>query len=561
MPNAIQEKLLKQPALKLSDIRKGLVGQEYLCSKLYNTARAEWGDYFQSPVDKTARTLNSAFKFNKFGAFLDGDASEEKEERSDNKGKDNGTDFDTAKDALFLWLGDEDDSILAWLKEGTPLSTEKLYKIKRRLRAETLTNESLYDQPICRLVHRDQLRRDLDYQVVYQVTPGQSKLLNLEQDPRERKSEEPPTQRLKRSQKAYWGISETFQSLVAMFDSDLGTWRDPGIRPEMVTKELIRITADKKTETQLLTPDELNIYSPLRFWSPPPAFSGSVFHMLFWRAVVTGKDLFGREVIKSAPLEMDKVLPGNGNKSSIAERARHYYVVINWFNAAKFRLAAYDRLFETLMAIASFIGRIKSDTPLCEIKKDLILSDPALDELLYPNAPHKFREFPKLNLKLPFKAVDKPIWELAWSHQNAKDQPTQISHLLKFLRDKALELIIWSKYQMEIRSVGLIPCQYLYRIELDPSHIDKLEALGRQFEKDKGLSQEIAGTSTLPEKSAQPLTINQSIINAIENKSIEDWIILKRVCGGTNRTIFDKEAWKDIKCLESPRAKIFSSQN
>jgi hypothetical protein len=111
---------------------------------------------------------------------------------------------------------------------------------------------------------------------------------------------------------------------------------------------------------------------------------------------------------------------------------------------------------------------------------------------------------------------------------------------------------------MEIRSVGLIPCQYLYRIELDPSHIDKLEALGHQFQTDEGLSQEIAETSTLLE--AQPLTINESIINAIKNKSIEDWIILKRVCGGTSRTIFDKEAWKDIKCLESPRAKTFSSQ-
>jgi hypothetical protein len=99
---------------------------------------------------------------------------------------------------------------------------------------------------------------------------------------------------------------------------------------------------------------------------------------------------------------------------------------------------------------------------------------------------------------------------------------------------------------------------FLRHESLIPAAKKPLEALGHQFQTDEGLSQEIAETSTLLE--AQPLTINESIINAIKNKSIEDWIILKRVCGGTSRTIFDKEAWKDIKCLESPRAKTFSSQ-
>lgn len=541
MPNSTQEDLLKHPVLHLSELRENFVGRQSLCKKRYKKACAKWGDYFQSPVDKAAQTLNSAFRFNEFGAFMDGD-----------------TDFETAKKALLAWLQIEggDDLIEGWLRTGEPLPTEKLDIVRRKLRNETLTNDSLYDQPICRLVHRDQLRRDLDYQVIYQVTPGQSKLLNPQQDPRERPSAEPQSKRLKRNQKTYWGISETFQSLVAMFDSDLGTWRDSK-DPDKVTKEFIRITSEKEPSAAPLTPDELNIYSPLRFWSPPPAFAGSVFHMLFWRAIITGKDLFGRDVVKLPPTQIDEV---KSDHNSIADRARQYYVIINWFNAAKFRLAAYDRLFETLMAIASFVGsnRRGSDPRLCEIKRDFDLRDQTLTDLLYPNyLPHqsvKFREFEPLNLKLPFRAVDKPIWELAWGHhsEEEKEEATRISHLLKFIRDKALELIIWSKYQMEIRSVGLIPCQYLYRVELNPNYTNVLEELARKYEPSNGGA--VVDTTTSHERSQQRLQINASIIEAIENESIKDWVILRRVSGGTNRTVFDKEAWHAIECLKSPRA-------
>src|SRR5205807_1125178 len=96
------------------------------------------------------------------------------------------------------------------------------------------------------------------------------------------------------------------------------------------------------------------------------------------------------------------------NGGSTAERANQYYVIVNWFNAAKFRLASYDRLFETLMAIARIIGtsdKIKADPALCEIKRDIFLPNEGPTGLLYPNyVPHttvKFREFPTLNLRLP----------------------------------------------------------------------------------------------------------------------------------------------------------------
>ena len=547
MPNSIQEDLLQHPVLHLSELRENFVGKNSACSKRYKKACRKWGDYFQSPVNKAAQTLESAFNFNEAGAFMDGD-----------------TNFETAKVALLGWLEIKggDDLIEEWLRTGRPLPTEKLDIIRRRLRYETLTNDSLYDQPICRLVHGDQLRRDLDYRVVYQVTPGQSKLLNPQPDSRERPSAELPTKKLNRSQKTYWGISETFQSLVAMFDSDLGTWR-PSKDPNE-TKEFIRVTSEKPGAAPL-TPDELNIYSPLRFWSPPPAFAGSVFHMLFWRALITGKDLFGRDVVKISREEENPVKEPIGDPNSIANRARQYYVVINWFNAAKFRLAAYDRLFETLMAIASFVGGNgrRPDSVLCEIK-DLVLGDQTLTDLLYPNyIPHhskKFGEFEPLNLKLPFKTVDKPIWELARGHhsEKEKDKPTQVSHLLKFLRDKALELIIWSKYQMEIRSVGLIPCQYLYRVELNPDYAPVLQDLVQKY--GDSIGGDVAGTANSLEGSQQQLQINDYIIKAIEKKNINNWVILNRVCGGTNRTVFDQEAWHDIKCLKSPRAAAASSR-
>lgn len=528
MPNSTQEKLLKRTELQLSDL-KLFVDQTYLCHKLYHKASAKWGDYFQSPVNKVAATLLPAFEFDERGAL-----------------RDKGTHLKEAQRALFEWLDVPREAMIEeWLRSGKPLSPERLDVFKRKLSEETLTNHSLYNQPICRLVHRSQLRRDLDYQVIYQVTPGQSRLLDLEEDLDER----PSLVEVKRNQRAYWGMSETFQSLVAMFDSDLGSskgYRSPTGRP--MTKELIRIQAEGEQDLDPLAPKELNKYSPLRFWSPPPAFAGSVFHMLFWRDVITGRDLFRRSVVKEEK--------GGGDPT---ERADYYYVMLNWFNAAKFRLANYEKLFQSLTAIAGIVGsekRIKQDSPLYELG-DISLPNEAL---LYPDYfPHtnvKFREFPKLNITLPFASAAQRTWELALGYQEtSKDDPTRVSALLRFLRDKALELIIWSKYQMEIRSVGLIPVQHLYRIELTKKGRSELNVLADSFKETQSNENQ-----PLPKSSTRRLTeINESVLDAIRsNKRIEDWIVLKKVYGGTYRTIIDKAAWGEIKRLESPRGKSSS---
>lgn len=499
--------LLDNAKLSLRDLRVNLVGPKDRCRTLYETACTDWGRYFQSPVDKAARSLIAPFSFDGRGAFV-----------NDN--------LIGAKKSLLDWLYDGDVSeseeksrfdaaLMNWLKTGEPFSQELLHSIKRRLKEESLTPESLYDQPICRLVHRSQLRRDLDYRVIYQLTPGQSRLL----DPTNR-AKDPKAPR--QNQAAYWGISEMFQSLVAMFDSDLGTVKPRQKLKKGETREFIRINVDQKTR---LAPAELNQYSPLRFWSPPPSFAGSVFHMLFWRAIITGKDLFGRSVYKEE------------FGGTVDQRVGQYYVAINWFNAAKYRLANYDKLVELLMVISTEIKNlVKKRNPCLNELRDIHIKNKALTSLLYPNyfaeSNVRFATYPRLELTLPFSSLKgKFIWELAWGHhaEDEKTKPTKVSHLLRFLRDKTLELIIWSKYQMEIRSVGLIPIDYLYRIDLDEELIKDLKVMSKEYKAAKGKGN-LENLFT---------RINDTVSNGMRGGAIDSKVKLIKVYGGAYRTVFD----------------------
>lgn len=543
MPIPRQQKLLKKQKLHLGEL-KDLVSEDNLCRSLYDEAVKQWGSYLQSPVNKVAKTSNLAFQFDEWGAF-----------------KMSGTSLREVVDTLFDWLETSaHPSINRWLSLGEPTSPEQANLIGRKLFSgkQGLTNASLYNQPVCRLVHRNQLRRDLDYQVIYQLTPGQSWLINpQEESPNKARSPQDLMKNLqdvmkdlRQNQRVYWGISETLQSLVAMFDSDLGSRKDSKAGTSY-TKEFIRIKTEKSQSSSLA---ELNTLSPLRFWSPPPAFAGSVFHMLFWRSVITGQDLFGRPVIANDPEKA----------SSPKERASQYYVIINWFNAAKFRLADYANLFEALMAIARRtntavrIGTkmpVNSDTPLRDLG-DVDLSDEPTGEFLYPryfsDSAVKFPQFEKVDLMLPFGSVEKKF-ELVWEHQDDKDELTRLIDVRKFLRDKALELILWSKYQMEIRSVGLIPIQYLYHVELtgeDKGQLVELSKVSKELDRERKVSPYSPEVRKLEEE------INKDIFGAITSEQIDKWIVLRKVYGGTYRTNFKENEWRKIALLKSPRSDV-----
>lgn len=555
MPDTTHKDLLDGQDLSISDLRN-LVSKKIKCNILYDKAFELLGHYFQSPVNKAAWTLEHGIKFDGHGALHDSKAE-----------------IPAVRTALLNSLGiecsttkideesDENGTISGWLKYGHPLNPEELRKIKSQLSVNTLTNHSLYNQPICRLVHRNQLRYDLDYQTIYQLTPGQSRIIDLRKPPKSKEDQETshkdkhksprkiPIQEVKRNQRAYWGISETFQSLVAMFDSDLGKKDSPlDVVTKKKTKAFIQIGG--------IAPNELNQYSPLRFWSPPPAFAGSVFHMIFWKSVITGKDLFKRDVIEN---EKD-------GDFDVSERANCYYVIVNRFNAAKFRLANYEKLFEALLAIAEIVLKHSANRNFEEelrSMKDLELPTEGPSELLHPNyfpdIEPRFSEFKKLNLILPLESAGAEIWDLAQARQSEKDQPTRISDLLKFLRDKAVEILIWSRYQMEIRSVGLIPIQHLYGVHLTDIGKVEMEKLARKFERYKKLckQQEAKGNKDSSQDATSLITsINKTISRAMKSGSINDWVKLKKVAGGTYRTIHDHESLNKIKKLKSPRAKF-----
>jgi hypothetical protein len=523
-----QQILAGREPLKVSDLRN-LVDRKDLCDRVYQEAIDTWGVYFQSPVDKVTATSKKLFRFNERGGFPCSNRDRENLEACEN--------FWKTLEILFPQTEAEDPDLQNWLRSGEPLSAEKVELVRRRLFADSskLTNKFLFDQPICRLVHRNQLRRDLDYQVPYQLTPAQVRLI----DAKSNRNDEPDLEFLRRNQRWYWGVSETFQSLVALFDSDIGSTADAKPPRQSMSKEFIRLRSEEGNRQNDLAPHELNKSSPLRFWAPPPAFACAVFHMLFWRSVITGFDLFGRPVID------------DGEADTPENRAKRYYVLVNWFNAAKFRLADYEQLFEALMAIARMVGKIERNrsTPLHTIGLDITLpSEP--NGLLYPtyfaDSNVRFPRFQRINLVFPFKSVLNQTWELAWEHQpDETHRPTTIGDLLIFLRDKALEVIIWSRYQMEIRSVGVIPIQHLYHVELTPRGISRLTKLADQWN-----ARTKPGTSS---EATVRSEINRYMEKAIFEDKVDKWVRLRKVYGGTYRQINDRETWKDIKCLSSRR--------
>jgi hypothetical protein len=508
--NLIRDLLNSGSDLKVSQLTK-LVGPRDLCHDAYFQARETWGKYFQSPVDKLATTSKDLFPFDHLGSFQGAD--QEKLGQTIN--------------ALFPEPESHDPDLRNWLHTGEPLSAEKIDLIRRTVfkKSLKLTNESLFDQPICRLVHRNQLRLDLDYQVPYQLTPGQIRLIHPDE---ERRME---LEDLRRNQRWYWGLSETFQRLVALFDSDLGSSKPPNESRKSMTKEFIRLRSEEGNSEDDLAPNELNELSPLRFWAPPPAFADSVFHMIFWKSVITGRDLFGRLVVEEEDIDSPEI------------RAQHYYVLINWFNAAKFRIADYERLFEALMAIARRVGELGERSQALHIFRKAVPLNDEPKGLLYPSyfpdSKVRFPRFQKVGLVLPFDKVsksDEKTWELPWEHQSNKEQKeTTIGDLLVFLRDKALEVIIWSKYQMEIRSVGLIPVQHLYNLELTDVGKEVLNRLAGKWR--PGVADEAKAE------------INTRIKEAIFDETVDEWVALKKVYGGTYRRIYLKDRWNKIDAL------------
>ena len=526
-----REMLLDKKHLKVSQLRN-LVDENELCRTAYEKAKDKWGRYFHSPVDKVAAAEKGVFSFDRYGAFRGADNTLPENSNETH------TNFQKLLPDLLPRREAKDPDVRNWLLTGEPLSAEKVQSLKKILFPAQLklTNELLLDQPICRLVHRNQLRRDLDYQVVYQLTPGQLRLI----DGVDENANAPTLDDLRRNQRLYWGISETFQSLVAMFDSDLGSRRKA--KSTFMTKEFIKLTREPH-QSDVLAPDELNKSSPLRFWAPPPVFCDSVFHMLFWRSIITGTDLFGREVIA-------KPAAKRSMRETLAERASQYYVLINLFNAAKFHLADYEKLFDALIAIARIVGRKSRSrsAQLYQIKDIKLVDDPKglLHPSFFPHSKVKFLRYKKVRLTIPCKSLNTRVWEL--TSTEAPQMPTRVSDLLRFLRDKALEIVIWSKYQMEIRSVGLIPIQHLYQVQIEKEGLDVLEPLARKSQdiKDKLFTEAQALRAEA--------NINHLMKPAIFSGNADHWVSLKRVCGGTYRRIDDKVAWNELGALKNLRS-------
>lgn len=467
--------------------------------------------FFQSPVDKSARTIlkrgqseaKKSFVFNASGVL----------------------DKDSLAEALLAWLrprksDDFKEALDNWITKGIPREDALFDRIEERLREAAVQPELLYNQPICRLVRKDQLRYDPNYQALYQITPAQEQLMKKEEEKGANHD------RLKRNQRVYWGISETFQSLVALFDSDLGR-RDGEIKnkkaPETTkktTKELIRIAVQEKDSSKatLLSPAGLNKYSPLRFWSPPPSFASSVFHMLFWRSIITGKDLFGREV----------------KGKSVQKRAESYYVIVNYFNPAKFRIADYPNLFRAILTIARELAEHRSRRR----RGDLRFPETGVAQLFYsryfPDVDPEFLAFENLRLSIPLTAFPRSpaVWDLAKAYKS--ENPSDlVSCLLRFLRDRAIELILWSSYQMEIRSIGLIPIQYLYQIDLD-------ENVQKFFNKMIGLHGEFPDQvkrENFPE-------IIEEVSKKLLESNFNSKIVLNKAYGGPHRDVFLPEVLK-----------------
>jgi hypothetical protein len=159
-----------------------------------------------------------------------------------------------------------------------------------------------------------------------------------------------------------------------------------------------------------------------------------------------------------------------------------------------------------------------------------------MEALFFPSGlsqatgPYRLDNSPRPSLRLPFKTVRARHWELARGYRPSG--PTRASDFLLFLRDRALEVILWSKYQMEIRSIGTIPVQYLYRPELTRHGFDAAIRLTKLYEEAEASPRLRRGNYA---------EINDKMFGAIKSGNIDGWVELKKVYGGLHREGVNRE--------------------
>lgn len=460
-------------------------------ARLLSDPPDQWNGYFQSPFSKTASTLDGrgrdrpAFAFNPDGALLDE------------------LQIEASRRKLVEWLELKDDSAVAemartWLHGKAAPTASLAGEIACSLEAVRLHTQQLHNLPICRLVQVNQLRYDPHYQAVYQLTPAQMRLLESEWLPWKAPNPARALAEVQRSQRIFWALTDEFQSAIAMFDSDLGRCWDSkqerdrflaglptqGVTRFQATKEFLRLRFDQKRTTN---PHDLNRFSPLRFWSPPPAFVRCVFHMLFWQPVLTGYDLYHRPFPYADAPAWHPEFP-----RFIRERIAYFRVAINRFEAASYRITDYGKILRLMFQLATDVEASKGE-------KD------GLARLRWEEGEHRARGFltdhqglekalrpitrAKVHIELPLFRKDPAatLFELAWPyHDLAQAREDKIADALQaMLRDRILQLILWGHSQMEIRSVGPIPIHRLYRIDVKGKLLKETIELARQWRSEK----------------------------------------------------------------------------
>lgn len=517
-------------------------------SKALEVPIERWGRFFQSPVNKLAVSVPTDNSSNQKPAFA-----------FDQKGalRLDGSDV---SNALRKWLEIKDgdnqlvQALQTWLKTGSSPKGELLDKFRSSFYKETMKPDQLDNQPICRLVRANQLRYDPNYLALYQLTPAECRLIesNQQTDPKKNDLDD-----VRRNQKIFWTLSYTLYSAIALFDSDLGrkTPKNQKIRETQTvngnrsreTKEFLRIYTDASNNNEFITPHVLNEFSPLRYWSPATTFAESVFHMLFWQPLITGQDLYHREF-------PNEVVLGYKSKELLKARSEYYFVAINTFQAANYWITDYAHLFELFLILSTEISELATtdnmDRPLHDLG-DLTLKENTLtrtNHLLFEHFRRDQNLSPPTNaniaIKLPFKSVFDEIrnsvaslnWELAdpYKENDDSDQGTCAKDLLLMLRDRIIQLILWSKYQKEIRSVGNIPIHLLYAIELNDDRIKEIEKLLKHFDNN---NKEI---------------INNELIKAFGTGDVMEWVTLHKVYDRSQNAILDNPWIKNLEQYKVP---------
>ena len=484
------KEMLNSESLSLNDL-EGLVNMsaDYLREKA--RTRDKWGYLYQSPISKLCHTSNNHFYFDEDGVLNEECVPEMME-------------------GLIDWVAKEKDIYnmqnTAKFMMGHPLDEDVVDRISEKISALSFSNKDLFGTPVCRLVNIDQLRFERHHKVIYQLTPGQLQTLDFSKIQEKQEVKRylhsnngdgySSSKIIRENQGVYWGVSDIFKSLIGMFDSDLGKNHYEKRNNMLISKNFMSIIGHPgelgdRGKTSF-SPWLLNLFSPMRYWAPPVTFSRNVFHMLFWRPVITGKDLYGRTV-GSDKTEVDVT------KETIIKRLQQYMVMINWFQSSKYRVTNYGAIFRMISELSRAIYNEGGglDNQLAELGKVSIDSP-----LYYPVYKKKMNsillrgmEMPGVAVQVDFTpdfmstenpGVNNPIdWDLFSPYKKEKDQSYTVRHSLLFLRDKLIEVILWSICQAEIRSVGWVPAQHLYTIVVDDDGVNLLLDLAKQYESAK----------------------------------------------------------------------------